>query len=507
MVTEATINKLNILSAAAKYDVACTSSGVTRTGNGSGIGNSISAGICHCFSGDGRCISLLKVLFTNECIFDCRYCINRRSNDVPRTSFTPEELADLTISFYKRNYIEGLFLSSGITHSPNETMEKIYRTILLLRETYHFHGYIHVKTIPGADEAIIEKTGWLADRMSINLEFPTTDSLKQLAPHKSRKNILTPMRNIQLLRDRDREYHGELMLEQPYPNNDADYVKKLNYNKNSGNTDADNYTVSPTIQLPAASASQPSSSVMPRRRYGKPAVMKAGQKRFVPSGQSTQMIIGATDDTDYHIIKVSESLYERFDLKRVFYSAFMNVNHDSSLPDTENGPELLREHRLYQADWLLRFYQFSADEILTPEHPVLNTLIDPKCNYALNHLDKFPVEITTASYHTLLRVPGIGVTSARRIMAARSHAPSGRLTFTDLKKLGIVLKRAQYFITCCGKSMIPLKLTQSFILANLIGLQDSLPDKLSKEDTYRQLSIFDVTDIVENKVEQLTARG
>lgn len=521
MVTETTISKLNILSAAARYDVACTSSGVARSGNGTGIGNSISAGICHCFSGDGRCISLLKVLFTNECVFDCRYCINRRSNDVPRTSFTPEELADLTISFYKRNYIEGLFLSSGITHSPDETMDKIYQTILLLRSKYQFHGYIHVKAIPGADEAIIERTGWLADRMSINLEFPTADSLSELAPHKNRKNILTPMRSIQLLRDHDREYHGELMIGHPSYDGSRDRTMRLEGTTGTAleaapdahtavqtcrpTSTTDHALSSSAHTISPATADRKPPAANSRRRFTKPAVMRAGDKRFVPSGQSTQMIIGATDDTDYQIIKVSESLYERFDLKRVFYSAFMNVNHDPALPDTEKGPELLREHRLYQADWLLRFYQFSADEILTPEHPVLNTLIDPKCNYALNNLGLFPVEVTTASYHTLLRVPGIGVTSARRIIAARNHAPSGRLTFTDLKKLGIVLKRAQYFITCCGKSMIPLKLTQSFILANIVGLQDSIPKNLTAEETYTQLSLFDVTDIVDSRIEQLTA--
>lgn len=478
IVTENTMSKLNILTAAAKYDVACTSSGVERTGKDSGIGNTISAGICHSFSGDGRCISLLKVLYTNECIFDCKYCINRRSNDVQRTSFTPEELADLTISFYRRNYIEGLFLSSGITHSPNTTMEQIYQVLLLLRNTHKFHGYIHVKTIPGADEEIITRTGWLADRMSINMELPTAESLQKLAPHKNRTNILTPMRNIQLLRDSDREFHGELL---PGP------------------------AAAPmlTDNMPATlQDSSHSKALSCNSRFSKPVTMKAGTRRFVPAGQSTQFIIGASDDTDYQIIKVSEALYGRFDLKRVFYSAFMNVNHDSELPDTSKGPELLREHRLYQADWLLRFYQFKADEILSPDYPSLNTLVDPKCNYALNHLEMFPVEVTTASYHTLLRVPGIGVTSAKRIMKARRNC-LGMLTFNDLKKLGIVLKRAQYFITCGGKSMVPIKITQSFILANLLGLKDNVPSGLTKKQTYEQLSLFDVSDIVEKRIDQI----
>ncbi|MCI8306516.1 MAG: putative DNA modification/repair radical SAM protein [Lachnospiraceae bacterium] len=476
------MDKLNILTAAAKYDVACTSSGVERTGGGSGMGSTISPGVCHSFSGDGRCISLLKVLYTNECIFDCKYCINRRSNDVRRTSFTPEELAELTISFYRRNYIEGLFLSSGITRSPDTTMEQIYRVLLLLRGTYRFHGYIHVKAIPGADQEIITRTGWLADRMSVNMELPTAESLHKLAPHKNRTNILTPMRNIQTLRDSDREFHGELLT-------DSATREMLSDNL--------------PVKWEKGAATTPSNDLSCKNKFSKPAVMKPGTRRFVPAGQSTQFIIGASDDTDYQIIKVSEALYERFDLKRVFYSAFMNVNLDSELPDTSKGPELLREHRLYQADWLLRYYQFKADEILSPDYPSLNTLVDPKCSYALNHLEIFPVEITTASYHTLLRVPGIGVTSAKRILAVRKHS-AGLLTFNDLKKMGIVLKRAQYFITCGGKSLVPIKITQSFILANLLGLKDNLPKGMSKDQTYEQLSLFDVSDIVEKKIEQIS---
>ena len=506
MVTESTMEKLNILTAAAKYDVACTSSGVDRSGGKSGLGNSIGAGICHCFAGDGRCISLLKVLFTNECIYDCKYCINRRSNDVPRASFTPEELADLTISFYRRNYIEGLFLSSGITHSPNHTMELMYRTILLLRESYHFNGYIHVKTIPGACEELTTRMGWLADRMSVNLELPTSKSLKELAPHKSRNSILTPMRNIQLRRNKDKQFHGEYYL-----TDKGSHTAPLLYD--SAVDYAPSKSVSTANHNSASAANvitDIDNNILPASRTNSGIVytsarMKAGQKRYVPSGQSTQLIIGASDDTDYQIMKVSESLYDRFQLKRVFYQAFMNVNHDSMLPDTSKGPELLREHRLYQADWLLRFYHFNADEILSPAHPTLNTLIDPKCNYALNHLELFPVEVTTASYHTLLRVPGIGVTSARRIIQARRHCPVGMLSFADLKKLGVVLKRARYFITCSGKSLIPLKITQSFILANLLDLKDKLPGDVNasftKEQAYKQLSLFDVSDIVEQKIE------
>lgn len=494
MLNEDIFSKLTILTDAAKYDVACTSSGVERSGNGTGMGNSIAAGICHSFSADGRCISLLKVLYTNECIYDCKYCINRRSNDVPRTSFTPEEIAELTIAFYRRNYIEGLFLSSGITKSPNNTMEQIYQALLLLRQKYLFHGYIHIKAIPGADSELLERVGWLADRMSINLELPTAKSLSTLAPHKTRSNILTPMRNIQLARDSDREFHGELLpdFEMPQSGNNSCISKPTIASKdeNIKSGSLDNSLIT--------SIGHGNDNVLTRKRFYKPARMKAGERRFVPAGQSTQMIIGATDDTDYEIIKVSEALYNKFDLKRVFYSAFMNVTHDSLLPDTSDGPQLLREHRLYQADWLLRFYHFTADEIISPEFPTLNTLIDPKCNYALNHLELFPVEVNTASYHMLLRVPGIGVKSAKRIIAARSHAPYSSLSFDDLKKLGIVLKRAQYFITCCGKTIAPIKLNQSFILANLLGLRERLPAHLRPEQAYEQLSLFDSASVVDS---------
>ena len=491
MLSDDILKKLNILTAAAKYDVACTSSGVVRTGpaGNSGMGNTAACGICHCFAGDGRCISLLKILYSNHCIHDCRYCINRRSNDVPRTSFTPEEIAELTISFYKRNYIEGLFLSSGVTRSPNDTMEQMYRALLLLRKTYNFNGYIHVKAIPGADNEIIDRIGWLADRMSVNLELPTADSLKELAPGKSRKSILTPMRNIQLMRENDMIYHGDLLVD----NSGTLFGSGML----SDNTET--YHAAPATQKEIITASD----LPARRKYYKPTIMRSGNHRYVPAGQSTQLIIGASPDTDYEIVKVSESLYNRFDLKRVFYSAFMNVNNDSDLPDTTSGPPLLREHRLYQADFLLRFYNFTADEIITPDNPMLNTLIDPKCNYALNHLDMFPVEVTTASYKTLLRVPGIGVTSARRIMHARKHSSGCHLTFGDLKKLGIVMKRAQYFITCGGKSFIPIRLSQSFILANLLGLNERLPQRLSTEETYEQLSLFDVSpELIVNQYNQ-----
>lgn len=418
------MEKLKILSDAAKYDVACTSSGVTKKNPGSGIGNAMEAGICHSFSADGRCISLLKILFTNECIYNCKYCINRSSNDVVRASFTPEEVCELVIGFYRRNYIEGLFLSSGILKSPDYTMELICKTLRMLREEHRFHGYIHVKAIPGADERLIELAGFYADRMSVNLELPTAESLKALAPNKSRKSILTPMRQVQLRRE---ENKNELILYR-------------------------------------------------------------GAPKFVPAGQSTQMIIGATKESDLEIVSVAESLYQKFDLKRVFYSAFINVNQDKNLPATLDGPPILREHRLYQADWLLRFYEFEAKELLDEKRPNFNIYFDPKCDWALRNLEYFPVEINTADYHMLLRVPGIGNKSALRIVKARR---TGMLDFHDLKRIGVVLKRAIYFITCKGKQMYPLKIEEDFITRQLLGVKEKLPEHLTENVTYKQLSLFD----------------
>lgn len=419
------MDKLGILSDAAKYDVACTSSGVDRQGTKGGIGNAVAGGICHSFSADGRCISLLKILFTNECIYDCKYCLNRRSNDVPRASFTPEEVCELTMEFYRRNYIEGLFLSSGILYSPDYTMELIYQTIYRLRTYYHFNGYIHVKAIPGADSSLIYKTGLVADRMSVNLELPTAEGLKLLAPNKQRRNILGPMRLIQ---DGIKTSKNELMV-----------YKKA--------------------------------------------------EKFVPAGQSTQMIIGATGESDYQIMSVSENLYQKFDLKRVFYSAFVHVNDDKDLPALPGGPPLLREHRLYQADWLLRFYGFKAEELLSESRPNFNILLDPKCDWALRHLELFPVEVNRADYSTLLRVPGIGVKSAQRIITARRNT---KLGFEQLKKLGVVLKRALYFITCSGRMQYPVKIEEDYITRNLLYHKEKLPFDLNGIK-YQQLSLFDDT--------------
>lgn len=473
--------KLEILSDAAKYDVACTSSGVDRKGQGTGMGNSLACGICHSFSADGRCISLLKVLYTNECIFDCKYCINRSSNDIVRTSFTPQEICELTMEFYRRNYIEGLFLSSGILVSPNHTMELILEALRLLREVHHFNGYIHCKAIPGADPELIELLGWYTDRMSVNLELPTAQSLKELAPHKNRKNILKPLRQIQLGRQNSRELYGlpdyqmktKLLADQELEIYDR---KESIQNKRIVTNNRDN-DIKEIYEIAGADT-----RLVP---YQKQPV---ANRKFVPAGQSTQMIIGATQETDYQIMTVSEALYNNFDLKRVFYSAFMNVNQDSRLPSTETGPPLLREHRLYQADWLLRFYGFRTMELLDEAHPNFNVLLDPKCDWALRHLELFPVEVNRADYYTLLRVPGIGTNSAQRIIMARKSAV---LDFKDLKRMGIVLKRAVYFITCNGRMMYPIKIEENFITRQLIALKDQLPLGIEKDITYQQLSLFD----------------
>lgn len=458
------MQKLTILSDAAKYDAACTSSGVDKKNNGQGIGNSKACGICHSFSADGRCISLLKILFTNECIYDCRYCINRSSNDVVRATFTPEEVCKLTIEFYRRNYIEGLFLSSGIIKSPDETMKLLVETVMLLRTKYHFGGYIHLKGIPGAAPHLIEMAGWYADRMSVNLELPTADGLRQLAPHKNRKNILTPMRQIQRGISSNR---ANMQLD-----GSSEYFLTNNIAKEH------------SLESPADISLQSDTATSLRTAAAK------DKARFVPAGQSTQMIIGATPETDYHIVTIAEALYQKYDLKRVFYSAFVNVNQDSSLPEQPDGKgvPLLREHRLYQADWLMRFYGFQSQELLSEEKPNFNVLLDPKCDWAIRHLENFPVEINKADYYTLLRVPGIGVLSAKRIIKARR---SSCLDFNDIKKMGVVLKRALYFITCQGKMMYNTKLDADYITNGIVGVEALNCYRIEHHDSYRQLSLFD----------------
>ncbi|HIZ19572.1 MAG TPA: putative DNA modification/repair radical SAM protein [Firmicutes bacterium] len=393
------MDKLSILADSAKYDAACTSSGTSRAGQDGMVGSASGCGICHSFAADGRCISLLKVLMTNYCVYDCQYCVNRCSNDIPRAAFTPDELASLTIEFYKRNYIEGLFLSSGVMQSPDASMERMCRVLELLRGKYRFNGYIHAKAIPGCSPELVTKLGLLCDRMSVNIELPSERSLKVLAPNKTKENILRPMGAI---RDSLRQNKEELAVFRSAPS-------------------------------------------------------------FAPAGQATQMIIGATPDTDWQILRLSQGLYKQYRLKRVFYSAYIPVGTNALLP-RDQPPPLLREHRLYQADWLIRLYGFRAEEIVSPEQPSLDPLLDPKCGWALRHLESFPVEVNRADRELLLRVPGIGLKSAERILTARR---AGRLSFDDLKKIGVVLKRAAYFITCRGRMFPGVQFSPSFIYQNL----------------------------------------
>ena len=444
--------KLKILSDAAKYDVACTSSGVDRKGKEGMLGNARSCGICHSFASDGRCISLLKILMTNHCIYDCKYCVNRVSNDVERATFTPEEICELTIEFYKRNYIEGLFLSSGVIRDPAYTMEQICITLQLLRTKYRFNGYIHVKTIPGAPDELLAAAGFLADRISVNLELPTAESLKKLAPNKSFQTIMTPMGKVRDTIAETRTLIGkDARMERSLGNR---YLPGSIFGKEQ-------------LRLTGAQSNR-GGSLWKKAASFAPATQDTWKPRaFAPAGQSTQMIIGASDESDYTLVQTTQKLYQNYDLKRVFYSAYIPVNEDSALPALETPVPLLREHRLYQADWLLRFYGFQADELLTIEKPNFNELLDPKCDWALRHLELFPVEVETASYAELLRVPGVGPKSASRIVNARRY---GRMDFTSLKKMGVVLKRAHYFITCGGKQMYHTPLEETYITRQLVSV-------------------------------------
>lgn len=444
--------KLRILGEAAKYDVACTSSGVNKSGRKGGIGNAVASGICHTFAADGRCISLLKILLTNYCIFDCKYCMNRASNDVERAAFTPREAADLTIQFYRRNYIEGLFLSSGVIESPSRTMELLYECLRILREEYRFHGYIHVKGIPGADSRLIEKIGYLADRMSVNLELPSAESLRELAPNKTRQTIVRPMVQIR----------NRILEQSCLPAAEQDFGKM--FPDGGGNI---------------VSAADGRRYDVRRTTYG--------QSRFVPAGQSTQMIIGATPETDYQIMTVTEAMYRKFRMKRVFYSAYVDVNRDGTLPAPPGGPPLLREHRLYQADWLLRFYGFESAELLSEKRPNFNVYLDPKCDWALRHIEQFPVDVNRADYYRLLRVPGIGPAAAQRIVTARRH---GSLDYIHLKKMGVVLKRAVYFISCSGHRQYHGKMEEDALTRQMLYADRPRAQKDSSV-TYEQLSLFD----------------
>ena len=391
-----TTAKLALLADAAKYDVACTSSGIDRDARMGALGNATAAGICHSFSADGRCITLLKVLFTNVCVFDCAYCASRCSNDVPRASFRPRELADLTMEFYRRNYIEGLFLSSGVLKSPDYTTERIIECLRILREEYGFRGYIHAKAVPGTSSDLLAALGLLADRISVNMELPSSESLALLCPNKTRDSIVAPMCQIREGIAEDRDTRALMRRDACY---------------------------------------------MAQRRPARKT------RAFAPAGQSTQMIIGATPETDFQILNLSSALYKTMHMKRVFFSAYLSVNEDGRLPQG-NAVQLDREHRLYQADWLMRFYKFDAAELIDEGQPFLATDIDPKANWAINHLDRFPIEVNTAPYEELLRVPGIGVRGAKAIVGARRATALGE---AELRKLGVAYKRARFFITCRGR--------------------------------------------------------
>lgn len=498
--------KLKILADAAKYDVACTSSGSSRRGKKGHLGNAVSAGICHTFSSDGRCVSLLKILFSNDCIFDCKYCPSRVANERERATFTPEEICKLVVEFYRRNYIEGLFLSSAVVRSPAYTMEKMYEAIYMLRNQYHFNGYIHVKAIPGAPDDIIYAMGFLVDRMSVNLELPTTEGLKKLAPNKKPQNLIRPMRQIQngIVSQRlalgknsrmERAYGNKYLSNSIFNEKntssvegksvfsimeDAQKFAKNNDNVNSQQSDVRFFKKSKLERGIDSGKTLPSNFLQ--------TTGKTAGTQFVPAGQSTQMIIGASGESDFHLLSLTQRLYQQYDLKRVFYSAYVPLNDDPNLPAIGTAPPLLREHRLYQADWLLRYYGFQADELLSPDRPNFNTFVDPKCDWALRHLEYFPVEINQATYEQLLRVPGIGNKSAGRIVRARRQAT---LDFEDIKKMGVVLKRAVYFITCRGKMKYHTPIEEDFITRQLIGVNHKDNWNIEHPTTYRQLSLFD----------------
>lgn len=479
-------DKLQVLADAAKYDVACTSSGVDRAGQEGMLGNSRACGVCHSFAADGRCISLLKILMTNHCVYDCKYCKNRKSNDITRATFTPDEICQITVEFYKRNYIEGLFLSSGVLQNPDYTMEKICETLRLLRTKYRFNGYIHVKAIPGASQELLYSAGLLADRISINMELPTQESLERLAPNKNMTNIIKPMNQISSTIATHRLAIGKNARMERAGINDHLVNSIFGQSGRNGQDQifGDNYAeIGSNVGGLEELKRDNQKLYLPAER------MDLNLKRpFAPAGQSTQMIIGASGETDFDLIRTTQSLYQSFDLKRVFFSGYIPLNEDNALPSLDTPVPLLREHRLYQADWLLRFYGFHAEELLSEEKPNFDSRIDPKCDWALRHLDIFPVEINKASYDTLLRVPGIGPTSVKRIMSARRY---GRVTFPMLKKMGVVLKRAQYFITCNGQMLYKIPIEERFILNQLTDMERANTMKIEgSNQTATQMNLF-----------------
>lgn len=411
--------KLNILADAAKYDVSCSSSGGNRKNDNKGLGNSHASGICHTYTEDGRCVSLLKILLTNHCIFDCAYCVSRKSYDITRAAFTVEEVVELTMNFYRRNYIEGLFLSSGIFKNADFTMERLLRVVKKLRLEERFNGYIHLKTIPGASEELIREAGMYADRMSINLEMPTESGLKLLAPEKTHQQVTQP---LGFIKNQIVQFKEERKLIKSTP-------------------------------------------------------------KFVSAGQSTQMVIGATPETDKEIMQTAALFYKDFSLKRVYYSGYIPISYDNRLPMIGSQPPLIRENRLYQTDWLMRFYGFHVNELLNDANPHLDIDIDPKLSWALRNLQHFPVDINVAAYKVILRIPGIGVTSAKKIVQARKF---GKLRIDQLKKIGVAYNRAKYFIKCAD-SPYQLKDYQGSQIKSFIQAESQ--SKYLKYDT-SQLILF-----------------
>jgi len=470
------MGKLSVLAESAKYDVSCSTSGVERKNVGR-MGNASCAGICHSWSADGRCISLLKVLFTNKCVYDCQYCVNRRSVDVERAGFEPEELAKLTIEFYRRNYIEGLFLSSAVEVSPDYTAERILKCLHILRDEHGFAGYIHAKIIPGVSKELVHEIGMVADRISVNIELPTEKSLGILAPQKKASAIFAPMKQITntLIEQKSLRGPGTMFKGQKL-NKESSYLRDSVFNLNYLQPEGRNITMGDGSLAQITEMTQSAAKVQ---------VAKLGEK-FAPAGQTTQMIIGASDETDRQIVKTSESLYRIFKMKRVYFSAYIPVSDSPLLPSTFTAPPLSREHRLYQADWLLRFYGFSADEILDEKNPFLDPDLDPKISWALRNISKFPIEVNKASLDELLRIPGIGSTSALRIINQRRVAS---IKYEDLKKIGVVLKRARFFLTCSGKYYGGKDLIPEYIKGKVLK-PEGIKQLLQPIDNEVQISMF-----------------
>ena len=495
------LEKLKILADSAKYDASCSSSGASRSGRSGAMGSAASEGICHSWAADGRCISLLKILLTNRCVYDCEYCVNRRSADAERASFEPRELAELTMEFYRRNYIEGLFLSSAVEMSPDYTAEKIRKTLWILREEMGFLGYIHAKIIPGVSPELVQAIGLLADRLSVNVELPSSDSLALLAPQKKPRGIFRPMKQITetMAEQKTLRGGGNKFSTVRYRGEDLSYLSpqggQLDPVSLSG-TDPDTWGTNPAALGTAAGL-----PLAVRKEAARRGELRKYKEKFAPAGQTTQMIIGATPESDRRILKMSESLYKTFFMKRVYFSAYVPAVSSPVLPDVFTAPPLAREHRLYQADWLLRFYGFEADEILDDRNEDLDMDVDPKVSWALRNIRLFPMEINRASAEELLRIPGIGTVSAMRILRHRKMAA---VKFEDLKKMGVAVKRAKYFITCCGRyygdidpepdRVRPL-VSDGILIPRGVRIADErariIRRKLSEKGDGVQLSLFD----------------